>query len=232
MKAMILAAGRGERMRPLTDSCPKPLLKVRGRPVIEWTIERLAHGGIVELVVNHSHLGAFVEAALGDGSRLGVSIRYSPEKVALETAGGIAKALPLLAPGPFVAVNGDILCDFDFATLRARELGGDLAHLVLAANPPYHPQGDFPVRDGRVRDGDGARWTFAGIGLYRPELFASIRAGDKAKLAPLLRDAIARGLVGGEIHAGAWLDVGTPERLEAANLEAEPGDRERPSPRG
>lgn len=232
MKAMILAAGRGERMRPLTDTVPKPLLKVRGRPIIAWTIERLARGGIVELVINHSHLGTLIEAALGDGSRLGVSIRYSPEKEALETAGGIAKALPLLVPGPFVAVNGDILCDFDFATLRGRELGGDLAHLVLVANPPHHPQGDFPVRDGRVRDEDGPRWTFAGIGLYRPELFASIRAGERAQLAPLLRAAMARGLVGGEIHGGAWLDVGTPERLQAANLKAESGGRERPSPRG
>jgi len=232
MKAMILAAGRGERMRPLTDATPKPLLRLGGRPIIEWTIQRLARAGFVDLVINHAHLGHLVEAALGDGSRLGVSIRYSPEKEALETAGGIAKALPLLVPGPFVAVNGDILCDFDFATLRARELGGDLAHLVLAANPPHHPQGDFPVRDGRVQNGDGPRWTFAGIGLYRPELFASIRAGENAKLAPLLREAMARGLVGGEIHGGAWLDVGTPERLEAANLEAEPGGRERPSPRG
>lgn len=232
MKAMILAAGRGERMKPLTDTTPKPLLKVRGRSFIEWTIEQLARGGILELVVNHSHLGHLIEAVLGDGSRLGVSIRYSPEKEALETAGGIAKALPLLGSGPFIAVNGDILCDFDFATLRARELGDDLAHLVLVANPPHHPQGDFPLRDGRVQDGDGPRWTFAGIGLYRPELFASIRTGEKAQLAPLLRDAMARGLVGGEIHGGAWLDVGTPERLEAANLETEPGGRERPTPCG
>ncbi len=229
---MILAAGRGERMRPLTDTVPKPLLKVRGRQIIEWTIERLARGGIVELVVNHSHLGALVEAALGDGSRLGVSIRYSAEVEALETAGGIANALPLLGSGPFIAVNGDILCDFDFATLRGRELGDDLAHLLLVPNPPHRPQGDFPVRDGRVQDGDGPRWTFAGIGLYRPELFASIRPGEKAKLAPLLHEATARGLVGGEIHGGAWLDVGTPERLEAANLKAEPGGRERSSPRG
>ena len=151
---------------------------------------------------------------------------------ALETAGGIARALPLLGPGLFIAVNGDIVCDFDFATLRARELGDDLARLVLVANPPHHPQGDFPLRDGRVQDGGGPRWTFAGIGLYRAELFASIRAGEKAQLAPLLREAMARGVVSGEIHEGAWLDVGTPERLEAANLKAESGGRERPSPRG
>jgi MurNAc alpha-1-phosphate uridylyltransferase len=219
-------------MRPLTDTVPKPLLKVRGRPIIEWTIERLARGGIVELVINHSHLGALIEAALGDGARFGVSIRYSAEGEALETAGGIANALPLLGPGPFIAVNGDIVCDLDFATLRARELGGDLAHLVLAANPAHHPQGDFQLRDGRIQDGDGPRWTFAGIGLYRPELFASIRAGENAKLAPLLRDAMERGLVGGEIHGGTWLDVGTPERLQAANLKAESGGRKRPSPSG
>src|SRR3990167_3011674 len=211
MRAMILAAGRGERMRPLTDETPKPLLKVCGRPIIEWTIERLARGGITELVINHSHLGPLIEAALGDGSRLGVSIRYSAEVEALETAGGIARALPLLGPGLFIAVNGDIVCDFDFATLRARELGGDLAHRVLAANPPHRPQGDFPVRDGRVQDADGPRWTFAGIGLYRPELFASIRPGGKAKLAPLLQAAMARGLVSGEIHGGAWVAVGTAD---------------------
>jgi len=214
MKAMILAAGRGERMRPLTDTVPKPLLKVRGRPIIEWTIERLARAGIVELVINHSHLGALIEAALGDGSRLGVSIRYSPEKEALETAGGIAKALPLLVPGPFVAVNGDILCDFDFATLRGRELGGDLAHLVLVANPAHHPDGDFALRGEDVRDDGAPRWTFSGIGLYRPELFESVRPGDKAKLAPLLRAAMARGLVTGEIYRGEWHDIGTPERLD------------------
>ena len=204
-------------MRPLTDRVPKPLLKVRGRPIIEWTIERLARAGIVELVINHSHLGALIEAALGDGSRLGVSIRYSPEKEALETAGGIAKALPLLVPGPFVTVNGDILCDFDFAALRGRALGGDLAHLVLVANPAHHQEGDFALHGEQVRDDGAPRWTFSGIGLYRPELFESVRPGDKAKLAPLLRTAMARGLVTGEIHSGKWHDIGTPERLDNLN---------------
>jgi len=218
VKAMILAAGRGERMRPLTDSVPKPLLKVRGRPIIEWTMERLARGGIVELVINYSHLGPMIEAALGDGNRLGVSIRYSPEHQALETAGGIANALALLGNEPFVAVNGDIWCDFDFASLRAIDLGGDLAHLVLVANPEHHPLGDFVVRNRRVQEKDGPRWTFAGIGLYRPEFFASIRPGDKAKLAPLLREAMARGLVGGQIHKGTWLDIGTPARLAASDV--------------
>ena len=214
---MILAAGRGERMRPLTDTAPKPLLKVRGRPIIEWTIERLARGGIVELIINHSHLGELIEATLGDGARLGVSIRYSPEKEALETAGGIAQALPLLVPGPFVAVNGDILCDFNFATLRGRELGDNLAHLVLVANPAHHPEGDFALCGEQARDDGAPRWTFSGIGLYRPELFEAVRPGDKAKLAPLLRAAMARGLVTGEIHGGQWHDVGTPERLDHLN---------------
>ena len=214
---MILAAGRGERMRPLTDTVPKPLLEIRGRPIIQWTIERLARGGIVELVVNHSHLGAQIEAALGDGSRHGVSIRYSPEKEALETAGGIAKALPLLAPGPFVAVNGDILCDFDFASLGTRLLGRSLAHLVLVANPDHHPGGDFGLQGEQVRDDEAPRWTFSGIGLYRPELFEPVRPGDKAQLAPLLRAAMAHGLVTGELHSGQWHDVGTPERLSHLN---------------
>lgn len=217
MKAMILAAGRGERMRPLTDTVPKPLLQVRGRSIIEHTIERLVRGGIVELVINHSHLGTLIEAWLGNGSRLGVSIRYSAEVEPLETAGGIANALPLLGGGPFISVNGDILCDYDFAALRVCATGNDLAHLVLVANPPHHPQGDFSIQDGRVHDGAGVRWTYSGIGLYRPELFSKVKAGEKAKLAPLLRDAMARGLVSGEIHHGAWYDIGTPDRLERAD---------------
>ena len=217
MKAMILAAGRGERMRPLTDALPKPLLPVGGRPIIERTIERLARSGFAEIVVNHAHLGHLIEAALGDGARLGVSIRYSAEGEALETAGGIARALALLGSDPFVVVNGDIFCDFDFATLRSRELDRSLAHLVLVANPAHHPLGDFALREGRVFDAGDPRWTFSGIGLYRPELFGPLRPGEKTQLAPLLRAAMARGLVSGEIHPGAWDDVGTPERLEALN---------------
>jgi len=224
---MILAAGRGERMRPLTDTVPKPLLPLCGRPIIEWTIEKLARAGIVELVINHSHLGHMIEAALGDGHRLRVSIRYSPEKEALETAGGIANALQLLGSEPFIAVNGDIFCDFDFAALRTKNLGNDLAHVVLVANPGHHPQGDFAIRDGRVDDAVGPRRTFSGIGIYRRELFAPLLPGEKASLAPLLRSAMARRMVSGEVHRGTWLDIGTRERLEAANRTLQPGSRER-----
>ncbi len=212
---MILAAGRGERMRPLTDVLPKPLLPVGGRPIIEWTIDRLARSGFAEIVINHAHLGHLIEAALGDGARFGVSIRYSAEREALETAGGIAHALALLGSDPFVVVNGDIFCDFDFAALRSRAPGRSLAHLVLVANPAHHPLGDFALRDGSVFDDGAPRWTFSGIGLYRPELFGAVRPGDKAQLAPLLRAAMGRDLVTGEIHRGAWDDAGTPERLEA-----------------
>jgi N-acetyl-alpha-D-muramate 1-phosphate uridylyltransferase len=218
MKAMILAAGRGERMRPLTDETPKPLLELCGRPIIEWTIERLARAGFKELVINHAHLGHMIETALGDGGRLGVSIRYSPEAAALETAGGIANALPLLGDYPFLVVNGDIFFDFDFASLRSRALGSALAHLVLVPNPAQHPQGDFALREGNVREDGTPRWTYSGVGLYRPEFFQPVRPGDKARLAPLLRPAMGRGLVTGEIGSGEWHDIGTPERLASLNL--------------
>lgn len=214
---MILAAGRGERMRPLTDHTPKPLLPVGGKPLIVWTIERLARAGIGELVINHAHLGAQIEQTLGDGTRWGVHIRYSAESEALETAGGIAWALPLLGAGPFVLVNGDVFTDFDFGSLarHATGLGEDQAHIVLVDNPAHHADGDFGVqRDARVVDA-APRLTYAGIGLYRPELFAGINRGDKAKLAPLLRSAISAGRLGGEHFRGCWLDIGTVERLHA-----------------
>ncbi len=215
MKAMILAAGRGERMRPLTDATPKPLLEVRGKPLIVWLIEALAHAGIRDIVINHAHLGSMIEAALGDGGRFGTRIAYSPEREALETAGGIARALPFLGTTPFLAVNGDIFCDFDFATLPAAALGADAAHLVLVPNPAHHPQGDFSLERGRAGAQGQPRWTFSGIGLYRPEFFASVVPGSKAQLVTLLRAAIAEGKVGAQIHRGAWHDVGTPERLAA-----------------
>ena len=215
MKAMILAAGRGERMRPLTDTTPKPLLEVRGKALIVRLIESLVHAGIREIVINHAHLGNLIETALGDGRRFGAVIRYSHEAEALETAGGIAKALPLLGEEPFVVVNGDILCDFDFSALIARTLGKHVAHLVLVANPPHHPEGDFALDGTRVLDSDKPEWTFSGIGLYRPELFEGIRPGSKGQLATLLRAAMARRQVSGEIHCGVWHDVGTPERLAA-----------------
>ena len=214
---MILAAGRGERMRPLSDAVPKCLLEVRGKALIVWLIEALARAGIGEFVINHAHLGHMIEAALGDGRRLGVAIRYSPEAEALETAGGITKALPLLGQAPFLAVNGDIFCDFDFPSLATRSLGPNLAHLVLVGNPPHHPHGDFVLRGARVGDTGDPKLTFSGIGLYRPDLFAGVKPGSKGQLAPLLRAAMARGLVSGELHRGAWHDVGTPERLAELN---------------
>jgi N-acetyl-alpha-D-muramate 1-phosphate uridylyltransferase len=217
MKAMILAAGRGERMRPLTDRVPKALLAVGGRPLVAWLIERLRTGGIREIVMNHAHLGAAIESVLGDGSQLGVSIRYSPEAPALETAGGIANALPLLGDAPFIAANADVFCDIDFSLLVRRELGEALSHLVLVDNPIHHPEGDFTLRGDRVGNGVEGRFTFAGIGLHSPKLFAGIRRGDKAQLAPLLRDAAEAGQATGEHFRGRWVDVGTPERLAALN---------------
>ena len=211
MKAMILAAGRGERMRPLTDRVPKPLLQVAGRSLIERLIEQLVAGGFRELVINHAHLGQQLEQQLGDGSRLGVHIQWSREpEGALETGGGIVQALPLLGPGPFLVVNGDLWTDFPFAGVR-REIDGH-AHLVLIDNPPHHPQGDFVLDHGRVRVEGPARLTFSGIGVYRPELFRGCQPG-KFPLAPLLRAAMAQGVVTGEHYRGAWLDIGTPERL-------------------
>ena len=219
MKAMILAAGRGERMRPLTDATPKPLLKVKGVSLIEHLIAALVRADIRELVINHAHLGEQIEAALGDGERLGAHIRYSAEGTALETAGGIAQALPLLGDASFIAVNADLLCEYEFTTLATRTLGKDLAHLVLVPNPQHHPQGDFALADGRItaRGGPSHMHTFAGIGLYSPQLFSDIASGTKAPLAPLLRAAMGRNQVSGELHTGLWHDVGTPERLAALN---------------
>ncbi|OHC61543.1 MAG: mannose-1-phosphate guanylyltransferase [Rhodocyclales bacterium GWA2_65_19] len=228
MKAMILAAGRGERMRPLTDRIPKPLLPVGGKSLIVWHLERLEQAGLREVVINHAHLGAQIEAALGDGARWGLSIRYSPEpEGALETAGGIANALPLLDnEEPFLVVNGDTYCDWDVARAVSALSPGDLAHLVLVPNPPHHPQGDFSLTgsavgaDINVADGSGAKaCTFSGIGIYRPQIFADVQRGQPAKLAPLLRAAMRAGRVSGELHAGRWVDVGTPQRL--AELDSE-----------
>jgi MurNAc alpha-1-phosphate uridylyltransferase len=215
MKAMILAAGRGERMRPLTDHTPKPLLLVGGKPLIVWHIERLARTGFRELVINHAHLGRQIESALGDGSRFGISITYSDEGEALETAGGIAKALPMLGEEPFLVVNGDVYTDYDFGRLAAQPMGGVVAHLVLVDNPPQHAQGDFHLENGRLVGRGALRLTFSGIGVYRPELFASVVPGSQAKLAPLLHAAIAQQRATAEHYRGDWVDVGTPERLHA-----------------
>ena len=219
MKAMILAAGRGERMRPLTDHTPKPLLEAGGKALIVWQLERLAQAGVRHILVNLAHLGEQIEQALGDGGRWGLSISYSHEGQALESAGGIALALSRLGAEPFLVVNGDVFCDFDLATLQAAcerllRQPSLMAHLVLVDNPEHNPRGDFVLDGGflRPRD-DSPALTFSGIGLYRPALFAAIVPGTKAKLAPLLREAMVDRRVTGEHHRGYWLDVGTPERL-------------------
>ncbi len=213
MKAMLLAAGRGERMRPLTDTVPKSLLRAGGKPLIVWLIESLARAGVSEFVVNHAHKGEQIESALGDGSAFGVRIRYSPEAPALETAGGIAKALPLLGPEPFIAVNADVFTDYDFSRLAGAATGSRLAHLVLVPNPGHNPNGDFALEGVQVANDGPQRLTFSGIGLYRPALFSGVQPGVPARLAPLLRQAISAGAVSGELHPGKWRDIGTPERL-------------------
>ncbi len=213
---MILAAGRGERMRPLTDHTPKPLLPVGGRPLIEHWLLRLRAAGYRDLVINLHHLGGQIAARLGDGARFGLRIRYSREAVLLDTAGGIRHALPLLGDAPFLVVNGDVWCDHP---LTAPPLTEDKwARLVLVDNPPHHRQGDFTCRGGRLREPPppGApRLTFAGIGWYRPALFAPLADGEPAPLAPLLRRAAAAGRVACEHYRGTWHDVGTPQRLAA-----------------
>lgn len=216
MRAMILAAGRGERMRPLTDRTPKPLLTVAGTPMIEHHIRRLVSAGFEELVINLSYRAGQIRTALGDGSRLGASIRYSEESpAALETGGGIYQALPLLGQGPFAVINGDVWTDYDFQRLP-KTLSG-LAHLVLVDNPSHHPEGDFHLRDGQVHAHGDPRLTFSGIGLYRAGLFRDCQPGA-FPLAPLLRAAMEEGAVSGERHGGEWMDVGTPERLREINL--------------
>ena len=200
-------------MRPLTDRTPKPLLRVGGKPLIVWHLERLAQAGIKDVVINHAHLGAQIEAALGDGSQWGLHIQYSPEKVALETAGGIANALPLLGDAPFLVVNGDVFTDINFATLKLDS--PNLAHLVMIDNPPQHMAGDFVLLNEKVTLEGVKKLTFSGIGVYHPDLFASVVRGEAAKLAPLLKAAMVQGLVSGSHHQGEWHDIGTPERLHA-----------------
>lgn len=208
---MLLAAGRGERMRPLTDRVPKPLLRVAGKPLIQYHVEALRAAGFRSLVINHAHLGRQLVDFLGDGARFGVHIDWSPEpEGALDTGGGIRQALPLLGDAPFAVVNADIWSDYPRAQLR-REPDG-LAHLVLVDNPPHHPRGDFRLAGGRVYPEGEPRLTFSGIGLYRPELFSGTPAGA-FPLAPLLRRAMEAGEVSGEHYRGRWMDVGTPQRL-------------------
>ncbi|MFV1922381.1 MAG: N-acetylmuramate alpha-1-phosphate uridylyltransferase MurU [Methylotenera sp.] len=211
MKAMILAAGRGQRMMPLTANTPKPLLKIANKPLIVWHIERLAQAGFKEIVINHAYLGLQIEQALGDGGEWGVSIQYSPEEVALETAGGIANALPLLGDNPFLVVNGDVFCEMDFSLkLKAPYL----AHLVMVDNPPQHALGDFALDAGVLALDGSIKLTYSGVGVYSPLLFKDIVKGDSAKLAPLLISAMADSLISGEYYQGVWHDIGTPERLK------------------
>ena len=216
--AMILAAGRGERMRPLTDTTPKPLLRVRGKPLIERHVERLAAAGIGSIVINLAWLGSMIRDALGDGARFGVTLHYSDESPrALETAGGIFRALPLLGPSAFLVVNGDVLTDYPFAQLT---LADDRdAHLVLVPNPPQHPRGDFGLHGGAALASAAQQYTFSGIAVYRPELFAGCHDGA-FPLKPLLVRAMAAGRCAAELYEGLWEDVGTPARLEALNQPA------------
>lgn len=212
MKAMILAAGRGERMRPLTDHTPKPLLPVAGKPLIVHHLEALRAAGIHDLVINTGHLGEQLPTALGDGRAWGVHILYSPEPPqALETGGGIFQALPLLGSEPFLVVNGDVWSDYPFARLHMAPAG--LAHLVLVSNPPHHPEGDFALTaDGQVRESGQLQLTYSGISVLRPELFDDCAPG-RFPLGPLLRRAMAAGLISGEHYVGDWRDIGTPQRL-------------------
>jgi len=217
MRAMILAAGRGERMRPLTDQTPKPLLEVGGKPLIQYHIEALRDAGFRELVVNHAHLGNQIVERLGDGAQFGVHITYSAEpEDALETGGGIKQALPLLGEQPFLVINGDIWTDYPYQQLYREPEG--LAHLVLIDNPPHHVQGDFQLNGRRVTTDGENKLTFSGIGLYRPDLFAD-SPGGAFPLAPLLRRAMQTGQVSGEYYQGRWLDIGTPQRLAELNRE-------------
>ncbi len=217
MKVMILAAGLGTRMKPLTDTIPKPLLKVGGIPLIVWHIERLAHDGFTEIVINMAHLGYQIPQALGDGSQWGVNITYSDEQEegGLESAGGIVKALPLLDDAPFLVINGDIWTDYDFQDHRKLP-SGILAHLILVPNPEHNPEGDFALDGNRVIDAKA--YTFSGIGYYAPKLFEGVPYG-KSALAPLLRAAMKEGKVTGELYEGEWLDIGTPERLKLLNAQ-------------
>jgi N-acetyl-alpha-D-muramate 1-phosphate uridylyltransferase len=243
MKAMILAAGRGERMRPLTDHTPKPLLKVGGKALIVWHIERLARAGFNDIVINHAYLGEQIEKSLGNGKTWGVSIEYSAELIVLETAGGIANAKALLGNAPFLVVNGDVYTDYEFGHLTKvmhamqydefnqtefnQTASSDikssrkvLAHLVMVDNPPQHALGDFslhavnPGNNFLVREDGAPKLTFSGIGVYQTQLFDNIAHGTAAKLAPILRAAMMCGQVTGEHFKGAWFDIGTPERLQ------------------
>lgn len=228
MKAMILAAGLGKRMLPLTESLPKPLLRAGGRSLIEWQIRRLHHAGVTEMVINHHHLGAQIESVLGDGSQYGVHICYSPEPERLETAGGIIRALPMLGDASFIIVNGDVWTDFDFATLQPLDPRQALAHLVMVPNTAHHPEGDYFLDNtGRVRESGAPRLTYSGISVLHRSLFEGY-AEAYQPLAPLLVSAMRANRVTGERYDGDWQDIGTPEKLRAldARIQAAAPDRQ------
>lgn len=218
--AILLAAGRGERMRPLTDSLPKPLLAVGGKALIEWQVERLAAAGFDDIVVNHSHFGALIERALGDGKRYGVRLRYSPEATALETAGGVAQALSLLGPEPVLVASADIHTDFDYGSLAprideiARNRAATVAHFVLVDNPPWHPQGDMGLAGGRVTR-HAERLTYGNISVFDPGIYRDIPPGTWLRIFPWAYQFVDSGRVSGEHFRGAWDNVGTPAQLEA-----------------
>lgn len=217
MKAMILAAGRGERLRPLTDQVPKPLVEAGGKPLLGWHLERLARAGVRACVINTSHLGAQIRDYCSRHNA-GLEIAFSEEAEALETAGGIAAARALLGAAPFLLVNGDVYCEIDLGALRAIDLANDLAHLILVPNPPHRPEGDFTLLGDRIGAANGARHTYAGIAVVDPMLVAAVSSGEKAPLAPYLHAAAGQGRLGGRLYTGPWHDVGTLERL--AKLEA------------
>lgn len=233
MQAMILAAGRGERMRPLSDATPKPLLEVGGKPLIVWQLERLVAAGFREIVINVAHGAQAIVSALGDGSRLGAAIAYSREPQPLEVAGGIATALPLLGDGVALIVSGDLYTEYDYAALVSRAVAMAAtsapphAHMVMVSNPPYHPTGDFALADGRLALEGTARSTFANVALYRTSLFRELPRGEKIKMLPLYRDWIGRGWVSGELYRGVWANIGTPADLAQldATLRSNQGSR-------
>ena len=229
MKAMVLAAGRGERLRPITDTLPKPLVQVAGKPLVVYHLEALARAGVRDMVINLSWLGDKIRAALGDGGRYGVHITYTDEgPVALETGGGIFNAIRHLGPGPFLVVNGDTFTDIDFGVLRSQAdvdiQAGALARIVLVPNPTQHPRGDFGLEGDRVVERETDRFTYSGVGVYRPELFEGCTPG-RFPLAPLLKRAIAEGRLHGELHSGEWCDVGTPQRLADLDTRVRAGRR-------
>lgn len=225
MKAMILAAGRGERMRPLTDVLPKPLLPVAGKPLIRYHLEALCAAGIKDIVINHAWLGHLLPLHLGTGQEMGMHLQYSDEGAeGLETAGGIKKALPLLGNAPFIVVNGDVFSDYPYQQLAAKLAAGSLAHLVLVPNPIQHPQGDFGISgSGLAQAQAGESYTFSGIAIYRPEFFSAVAEG-KQKLAPYLRQAMQQKLVSAELYQGIWHDIGTVQRLVELSAQLESAD--------